>query len=84
MIEIAGLLAFATGCAVCARLGYMRGRVVGENIAIELQRGVLDEAEKVMRVSEEAHRLIGHYQDLFEKARPILEEHTWHKTRAKK
>ena len=84
MIEIAGLIAFGSGCAICARLGYMRGRVVGENIAIELQRGVLAEAEEVMRVSEEAHRVLGHYQDLFEKARPILEEHTWHKTRSEK
>ena len=84
MIEIAGLIAFGSGCAICARLGFMRGRVIGERVAIDLQRRVLAEAEEVMRVSEEAHRVLGHYQDLFEKARPILEEHTWHKTRAKK
>lgn len=84
MIEIAGLIAFGSGCAICARIGFMRGRVIGERVAIDLQRRVLAEAEEVMRVSEEAHRVLGHYQDLFEKARPILEEHTWHKTRAKK
>ena len=84
MIEIAGLIAFGSGCAICARLGFMRGRVVGERTSILMQHQVLAEAEEVMKVSQEAHRVLGHYQALFEKARPILEEHTWHKTRTKK
>ena len=80
MIELAGLLAFGTGCAICARLGFMRGRVVGEKVASELQHRVLHEAEQVMAVSEQAHKALEQYQALFDQARPILEEHTWHKT----
>lgn len=80
MIELAGLLAFGTGCAICARLGFMRGRVVGERVNADLNQRVLYEAEQVMAVSEQAHKALEQYQALFDQARPILEEHTWHKT----
>ena len=80
MIELV-VVAFGSGCAICARLGYMRGRVVGEKTSHDLQQKVLAEAEEVMKVSEQAHQALTQYQKLFEYARPILEEHTWHKTK---
>ena len=84
MIELAGLLAFGGGCAAAARLGYLRGRVVGERVNNELNRRVLDEAERVMAVSRQAERALNEYHQLFDAVKPILEEHTWHKSRAEK
>ena len=84
MIELAGLIAFATGCGVCARLGFMRGKVVGEKASNRMNHAVLKEAEEVLKVSEQAHQALEQYQVLFEKAKPILEEHTWHRTKGKR
>ena len=81
MIEVAGLIAFGSGCAICARLGYLRGRVVGEKASHDINHAVLKEAEEVMKVAQQADHALTQYQKLFEYARPILEEHTWHKTK---
>ena len=80
MIELV-VIASGFGCAIGARLGYMRGRVVGEKTNDQMNRAVLKEAEEVLKVSEQAHHALTQYQKLFEHARPILEEHTWHKTK---
>jgi hypothetical protein len=81
VIEVAGLIVFGSGCAICARLGFMRGRVVGERAAHQMSHAVLKEAEEVMKVSKQAQVALTQYQKLFDYARPILEEHTWHKTK---
>lgn len=82
MIELV-IVAFGSGCAICARLGYMRGRVVGERVNDRLNHAVLKEAEEVMKVAKQADHALNQYQKLFEMARPILEEHTWHRTKGK-
>lgn len=84
MIELAGLIAFGTGCAICARLGFMRGRVIGERTNHQLNRQLLDEAEQVLAISRQAERALDQYHEIFDQIRPILEEHTWHKTEARK
>ena len=84
MIEVVGIVAFGSGCAICARLGYMRGRVVGERANTELNHRVLYEAEQVMAISRQAEKALDEYHQLFDRVRPILEEHTWHKSKAKK
>ena len=84
MIELVGIVAFGGGCAVCARLGYMRGRVVAERVNAELNHRVLKEAEEVLAVSRQAEKALDQYHELFDRVKPILEEHTWHKSRAKK
>lgn len=83
MIELAGLLAFGGGCAAAARLGYLRGRVVGERVNNDLNRRVLDEAERVMALSRQAEKALDEYHRLFDAVKPILEEHTWHKGKVK-
>jgi hypothetical protein len=81
VIEVAGLIAFGSGCAICARLGFMRGRVVGEKASDDMNHAVLEEAEAVLKVAQQADHALAEYQKLFDYARPILEEHTWHKTK---
>lgn len=83
-MEVVALIVLATGCAICARLGYLRGRVVGERINADLHRRVLYEAEQVMATSQQAQKALDRYHELFDRVKPILEEHTWHKSRAKK
>jgi len=83
VIEVAGLIALGGGCAVAARLGYMRGRVVGERVNNELNRRVLHEAEQVMAISKQAEKALDQYHQLFDAVKPILEEHTWHKGKVK-
>jgi hypothetical protein len=78
VIEVIGLVAFGSGCAICARLGFMRGKVIGQRASLDMQRRVLHEAEEVMKVSQQAHKALEQYEALFAKAKPILEEHTWH------
>ena len=84
MIELVAIVALGSGCAICARLGYMRGRVVGERINAEINQRVLDEANAVLALSRQAEQAVDRYHELFDRVKPILEEHTWHKSRAEK
>ena len=84
MIELVGIVAFGSGCAICARLGYMRGRVVGERVNADLNERVLKEANEVLAISRQAEKALDQYHELFDRVKPILEEHTWHKSRAEK
>ena len=84
MIEAIGLLACAAIGGLCFSAGTLVGaRRQGHERCIHCA----DMKAEVLRCNEvikEAEKALDLYHELFEHAKPILQEHTWHSIKAKK
>ena len=84
MIEAIGLLA----CAAIGGLCFSAGTMIGaKRQGHERCIYCADTKAEILRCKElmdEASKAMDLYQELFEQARPILEEHTYHSLRVKK